>query len=398
MRYSAPGLFKSDSSDAVSVLQVRALLFYEGTHTDSLGKRSTYSADKIRKIADATNEFLSSGRRARFFADHEYSQKNVLGSIVGQVEAREIDTVPHEGMTGLIGKVGIYASIEISGEENVVAYKDGRIKEISVGIDLDGKSFGIKNAIYELSAVGIPALAGAALFAKTLSDSLSEMNAEEAQYRLMEALDRVWWAFRRTISDIGEAGGDTASAEMLQAARDFSDVLLAQFALGNPPPEDLPPEQPLIAPPTVPLFETTMEYTAEQIKELQEKASKFEAAERELATMRRSQAVSDRFSRLKDKATALRSAGKLTPATFKQMGFEDSAASVAKFSAGDDRDLDKLEIQLDTIEQYATPIKMGSHLSGEPLPGEEENIAADETANFMAKYQPNLRYSNSRSY
>jgi hypothetical protein len=370
IHFAAPGLFATEAATEAVSVTVRALLFYEGKHTDSMGKSKTFSAATVQAIAAATNLYLKSGRRAKFFADHEYSQRNVLGAIEGEVTAQEITEVPHKGMEGLIGKIGIYANVVIAGEENVIAYNDGRIKEISVGIDTDGKTFGVKNAIYELSAVGIPALAGAALFAKTLSESMSEMTAAQAQDRLMSALDEVWWAFRRTIADIGESGDPSGSAMMLKAAQDFSDVLLAQFALNNPPPEELPPEQPLIAPPSVPLFNQAMPLTEEQIAELQAKADRADALEKENTSLKRSQEVASRFGKLKETAVKLRQEGKLTPAKFKAMGFEDES-SVSKFAAGDDRELDKLEIQLDTIAECATPVKFGSYLGGEGLPGQE---------------------------
>lgn len=388
MNYSIAKLFEATPNPAASTTSVQALLFYEGAHTDSLGKSKKYSATMVEAIATATNEYLASGRRARFFADHEYSQKNVLGAIQGAVEARSIDTVPHAGMDGLIGKVGIYATVEIAGEDNVAAYSEGRIKEISVGIDLDGKSFGIKNAIYELSAVGIPALAGAALFALTIDQTVKDEESRQGLWREWDTFTGVLMSIDRASDDEIQATGLSRQGLKSKAVEDLADRLRSRFP---------PPTQASLLP-TVPLFSKAMEYTPEQLKELEDRAAKFDVAARELATMQRSQAVSDRFSKLKDKAIALRSAGKLTPAKFSALGFDDSIAAVAKFSAGDDAALDKLDTQLDTIEEFATPVKMGSYLGSEPIPGEELNKAEDEVAQFMAGYTPTLRYSQSRTY
>lgn len=386
MRYSSPGLFKIDSSDATTTLQVRALLFYEGVHTDSLGKRKTYTAKQIGAIATATNEYLAAGHRAKFFEDHQYTQRGTLGAIVGRVEAREIDTVPHEEMTALIGKMGVYGTIEIAGEDNVSAYQDGRIKEISVGIDLAGDYRGIANAIYEVSAVGIPALAGAALFGLTIGQTIQEQDNRRGLWEEWEVFGTVLENIDRATDEEVTAAGSTRTDLKAQAVEDHAARLRVRF----------PPANQSI--PSVPLYEATMDYTPEQIKDLEDRAAKFDAASRELATLRRSSQVSSKFSALKDKAIALKSAGKLTPAQFKAFGFDESEVSIAKFSAGDDAELTRLEIKLDAIEEYATPVKMGLHLAGEPLPGEEKNAAEDEANQFMTGYSPTLRYSNSRSY
>jgi hypothetical protein len=390
-KFNSAGLFQV-AAESKTAITVQALLFYEGKHTDSIGKTRTYSAKKIEEVAAATNEYLAAGRRIKFFADHEYSQHNVLGSIVGEVSARTIDEAPHKGMGDIVGKLGIYATVEIAGAENVAAYSEKRLKEISVGIDFSGDSFGYPGAIYELSAVGIPALAGAALFAKTLAGTMAEAESAQAQMRVMMALDDAWYAFRSTIADIGESGEADGSAQMLQAAQDFSELLLAQFALDLPPPEELPPEAPLVAAPaqtipTVPLFSKTMELTPEQIQELQAKAELADALQVELATVKRAAEVSAKFSALKERAIELRNSGKLTPAKFKQFGFEDSNESIAKFSAGDDLELTKLEIQLDTIEEYAQPVKMGSHLSDEPIAGEESANLDDEIKALLSGHK-----------
>jgi hypothetical protein len=365
MRFTSPGLFQS-IGDQAAVVTIRALLFYEGTHTDSIGKKLKVSADRIYKMAEATNAYLASGRRAKFFADHEYSQKNVLGSIVGDVEAQIIAETPHPGMDDLIGKVGLYAQVQIAGEENVTAYNDGRIKEISVGIDIKGDSFGFPDAIYELSAVGIPALAGAALFGLTIGDTVAEIEVSQNLWK-------EWDLFTGTLQNIGNAtpeelGDRTAQDLKAQAVEDFAARLRVRFPAINSPP---PNPDPLT---TVPLFSANIMLTEQEIKDLQAKAAladsqgeTIEGLQKRLDSMERSGEVAARFGKLKDQAIALKTAGKLTPAKFKAMGFDEAETSIAKFSAGDDRELDKLEIQLETIAEIATPVKFGSYLAEEPL-------------------------------
>jgi hypothetical protein len=68
------------------------------------------------------------------------------------------------------------------------------------------------------------------------------------------------------------------------------------------------------------------------------------------------------------------------------MGFDEAETTIAKFAAGDDRELDKLEIRLETIEEVATPVQFGSFLGNEPLPGRTDSdvdISA-EMSNFQS--------------
>ena len=136
----------------------------------------------------------------------------------------------------------------------------------------------------------------------------------------------------------------------------------------------------------------TTEYSADQIKELEARASKLEALEKQLATMERSAQVASVFGRLKDKAVALVAAGKLPPAEFKAFGFDESQASIAKFSAGDDLELAKLEIELNAIEKYATPVKMGLTLDAEPLPGDDSSEIDRQVAAFNKSYMAKASY------
>ena len=401
MRYSSATLFGSAiASD--NKISVRALLFYEGSHVDSIGKALKISAAQIESIATATNQLLAT-RRAKFFKDHEYSQDGTIGWIDGEVTAEAILTPPHPGMTDLVGKMGVFGNITIAGEDNITAYNDGLVKEISVGIDIKGKSFGVPLAIYELSAVGIPALAGAALFGLTIEETIAR---QSAQRRLWQE----WEFFTETIHDIAEIGdsddsdlagrtiddaddaddadlaGRTIAELQSQAVEDFADRLRQLFPVAQSPPPTSP--EPLT---TVPLFKSNiMEYTPEQIKELEAKAAKADALQIELDSAQRSATVSARFNKLKDQAIALRSAGKLAPSKFKAMGFDDADTSIATFTAGDDRALDKLEIQLETIDELAVPVKFGSYLADEPLSGDEgEPIDTDaEMANFKAQTLP----------
>jgi hypothetical protein len=351
MKFNAPGLFVTTAADSATVV-VRALLFYEGEHTDSSGRKSRYSIDRINKMATATNQLIDGGRRLKFFADHQYRQENVFGAIEGQVSVETITTPPHSGMDALIGKLGIFANVRISGEDNVAAYQDGRIKELSVGIDVKGEMFGIKDAIYELSAVGIPALAGAALFGLTIGDAAMELENQRDLYQEWDLFTSVLYAIDRATDSEIEESGKSRPALRNQAVKDFAARLEVRFPVDAT---------------NVPLYKHEMKYTEEELRLLEEKANRADALQVELDSVKRSTQASARFSKLKDNAQVLVSKGQLTPAQFKLFGFEDEA-TVAKFSAdGGDREMDKIEIQLDTIAKFAAPMKFGSYLEDEPL-------------------------------
>lgn len=368
MRFTSPGsaLFAAASTEEVgNSLVVRALLFYEGEHIDSIGRPIKFAASRIKAIAKATQEYLAGGQVARFFKNHTYSQDSKLGRIAGNIAVEAISEPPHAGMDNLIGKLGIYADIEIQGEENVTAYSDGLIKEISAGIDFPGQ-FGIKNAIYELSAVGIPALAGAALFGLTIAQSAAEVENSRDMWQ-------EWELFTGTIHTIDNSSEDDRRGRTIdqlkaQAVEDFATRLRVRFPAINSPP---PAPEPLT---TVPLFSANIMLTEQEIKDLQAKAAladsqgeTIEGLQKRLDSMERSTEVAAKFNKLKDQAIALKTEGKLTPAKFKEMGFDEAETSIAKFAAGDDRALDKLEIQLETIAEIATPVKFGSYLADQPL-------------------------------
>lgn len=355
------GLYAAEVAQGAETLTVAALLFYEGSHASMDGKTRTYSAADVEAIATATQDLLSRGSRIKLFADHRYTQGGTLGTI-DSVEAREIESPPHEGMDEIVGLTGIYGQVTLRGQEAIAAYQDKRLKEISAGIDLDG-TLGIKNSIFEVSAVGVPSLAGAALFGLTI-DATARAIANGRD------LWQEWELFTDTIRSIEMASEDDLDGKppeqwRAQAVEDFAARLRQRF-----------PAPGTVAVPTVPnvplYSRTPMELTAEEIKALQ---AENEALKAQLAEQEAAQAAIAAFSKLKDQAIALRDAGKLSPAEFKEMGFDDQAKMVALF--GSDRTAQlTLQVQLDTIQKFRQAVQFGSALSGQPLP--EGNFSASE--------------------
>jgi hypothetical protein len=116
-------------------------------------------------------------------------------------------------------------------------------------------------------------------------------------------------------------------------------------------------------------------FSAEQLQQLQQDN---QALRDRLDQMQREQTASSRFSQLKERAIALRSAGKLTPAQFKEL-FEPSPDTIARFAKADNRDLDQLQFFLDQIDKYATPIQFGMPTTPPLIPDQltEEQTEAE---------------------
>jgi hypothetical protein len=421
--FQTAGLLTLDAP-ASDTLQVRCLLFYEGKHTSMEGAATTYNAAKIRAIAGATNKWMAGGRRVKLYAgsqDHYISQSSTIGFLTGDVTAEEIsaDNLPLPGLTDLVGKVGIFGMVQISGAANVDQYRDGRLKELSVGITPN-------NEIVEVSAVSIPSLAGAALFstgsppspeqaighfkamlayALTLSDQLQEDAIERAQMQLWD----LFHAFMDTLFDIRETAsenpdqlnGETPEALRTKAVEEYITQLRNRLQVSAP----APTPEPLT---TIPLFGKNMnlEQMAAQIKTLEEGKTATEqqlaAQNRQLALFSRRESLGDRFTAARTKGTALVAAGKMTPADFDDKFATQAAPTIAQFSAAQveeaettlnsfEQNLTGLEYYLGQLDKFAPTVKFGMPIERDlAAPTADE---ADKKAEvFAAEYVPRKIY------
>ena len=176
-----------DSGDRLSV---RALVFYSGTHANSMGIEREFSRELISTYAANSNARLLQGESIKLFKDHYYSSDSVIGFVNGfSVGEITQETLTKQSMTNLIGELGVFADITILGSDNVERYMDKRIKEVSVGIDIGEERF------YEVSVVPFPALAGASMYKKyggrEMPDKTETFNAEQfselkAQFEAMK--------------------------------------------------------------------------------------------------------------------------------------------------------------------------------------------------------------------
>lgn len=345
----------------------RALLFYEGKHQPMSGRAKTYSRKELEKIVAATNNWIGQGRRVKLYAsdaDHlKISQSAVVGYVEGQLWAKEIaaEDLPMSGLTDLVGKVGIFANVAIAGVDNVAQYRDGRLKELSVGINGDG-------TIVEVSAVSIPALAGAALFSAPLDEeegdrfalTLSSWMDKQRKKKDMSSLSELFEGFGEVLGSLESASpeqlGERSPDEYRASAIDeLASQLRGRLGVRNP--------EPL---PTVPMFGGKPMDTDKDAFVLQQE--KFAAEQAQFA---REKATFSQYGKLKSRGDALLKAGKLTPAEFKSY-FEDDDAAIAHFSQAEHHEkLSYLEFHFKQLEQFGVAAQLDSKLKDEPLPGDK---------------------------
>lgn len=347
-------------TDEPQKIKVRALVFYEGEHTDGGGKTLTYSAEKIQELTANSNEKIGQGIRVQLFKDHDYESDSVIGTVLN-FEAREISPtdLPHEGMTDLIGKWGIFAEVEISGAENITRYKDNRIKSVSSGIDLQDEW------IYEVSVVPFPALAGASLFQSSKYSGL--------QNRLTKFADTI------NSFDLAETEGDTRKdSGILEAIEDFAADLRDLFGVnlrqastnqkGGKSPMANEKGKELNSQNSAPPSDDVAVYK----NEIAQLKQQLEAAARE-------KEVAAKFHELRKQGESLRDAGKLTPAAFSEL-FDNEGEAIAKYSEEvEPVSLPAIQFHLDMLEKFGGQlVEFGRGTETEPeekAPDSEEMTA-----------------------
>lgn len=323
--------YKFDLDRAIAVeenadiISVAALVFYEGTHTDASGKTISYSSEDISRIVANSNQKLADGVLVNLFKDHKYSSDSVIGLVLS-FEARDIDeaNLPHKGMIDLLGKQGVFASIQISGSENVTRYKDKRIKSVSAGVDLQD------DFIYEVSVVPFPALTGASLYS-----SMQETEVDDLLHTFGDRLKSF---------DLATSGSPS------QVIEDFAASLRSLYEVKNPQQDNKtdrgstmtkPEESKETANFDAPPNEDVAKFAAE-IAQLKQKLEEAEKEKEYIA----------KFSQLRSLAEKLRESGKLTPAAFNELFSEDKAI----YSKEQTVNLSGIEFHLTMIDKFGDPV------------------------------------------
>lgn len=228
-----------------------ALVMVEGHHRDSNNRDHVFSAARVKRIADRTNEWLMNGGRVPWQRDHKKDQLNNIGDLEGTLEVRRITEadLPNPRLTGLVGKIGAFTtSLVAKGKDVVAEVLAGRIKTLSPGIDIEN------DVIKEISATPTPAIVGLSTFKKaeakfalTLADAKAE---EEQEGQLEESLKELAEMIAETAGSIMSATEEDlqgASPEDLlyQLVQDAADEIATTLGLGdaNSPPYADPSQQ-----------------------------------------------------------------------------------------------------------------------------------------------------------
>ena len=107
-----------------------------------------------------------------------------------------------------------------------------------------------------------------------------------------------------------------------------------------------------------------------------ERDRQFKAMQEKVQLMERRETVTRKFTTLRQRAEALKSAGKLTPAEFKDK-FGDVDAAIDLYTKADDSKINGLEERLNDIDKYAPAVEFGSRLKNEPLEVPEQRSEYD---------------------
>lgn len=243
----------ADSGQQVSDDKIvkSALVMVEGHHRDSNNRDHVFSAARVKRIAERTNEWLFRGGRVPWQRDHKKDQINNLGDLEGALEVRRITEadLPNPGLTDLVGKIGAFTTSLVGKGKDVVAeVLAGRIKTLSPGIDIEN------DIIREISATPTPAIVGLSTFKKAearFSLTLAEAKAEEEQEgQLEDALKELAEMIAETATSIMSATEEDlqgASPEELlyQLVQDAANEIATTLGLGdaNSPPYADPSQQ-----------------------------------------------------------------------------------------------------------------------------------------------------------
>ena len=360
-----------DSNTALTesgVLVRPALLLTEGEITDSAGRKTTYTRERLDAIAATSNEYCAT-QEVKFFTDHDYSQKARIGAVTGKFIAREITDLdlPENADRSSIGKYAIFNDgIEIRDEKAIAKYHAKLLKELSIGIILSGDT----GTIFEVSAVPWGAVKEAHIYSgapdvevKQYAYSFesqirrSQKGMTEDDMKSMSSRERGFSAFSMAMDNIVNAEDSELPKSRYKMIKStvtaFSDYLMGIYA---PKPEDEPETVPIVMM-EKPMTEETKTYSADEIQQLIK-------AEREKAT-----ATLRKFSALKDRASELNALGKLSKAKYKAT-FEGEDAFERNESAITNGALEQF---LNYVDENITPDpRLAPSVYGAtPLPNQE---------------------------
>ena len=376
------------------VLVRPALLLVEGEQKDSAGAKVTYSRELIDSIVATSNEYALT-QEIKLFTDHEYTQKNRIGAVTGKFSAREITDLdlPENADRSAIGKYAIFNNeIEIRDEKAIEKYHSKLLKELSIGIILNGNT----GTIFEVSCVPWGAVKEAHIYSGEPDVEVKhyafsfESQMRRAQKEITEddtkslnSRERGYTAFSRAMDNINEATDDELPKSRYKSIKStvsaFSDYLMGIYA---PKPDEDPDAIP-VSIMEKPMPDTAKTYSPAEIQQLIK-----DAQDKATANIRK-------FSALKDRAIALNQAGKLSAAKYKATfegdnAFESNEAAIANGS---------LEQFLNYVDEAITPdprlapsIYGATPLANQSVPSRPSDSTTDKSvddavADTVAQYK-----------
>ena len=170
--------FRQNSSGDTAELTKQALVFVEGNHKDSKGRKHNFSAERLRKIVDVTNRRFEAGERIPLQTDHKKTQEFNLGDVESKFRTEIIteNNLPNPKHRHLLGKLGVFVDkIVVKGSKAVEKVLDKTISTVSAGIDPITESF------IEVSATPFPAIVGPTLFSSNDNEEDSILLLEFAE-------------------------------------------------------------------------------------------------------------------------------------------------------------------------------------------------------------------------
>lgn len=397
-----------DSNTALNesgVLVRPALLLTEGMITDSDGVTTTYTKELLDAIAEGSNSYMQT-EEIKLFNDHVYSQKSRIGSVTGKFSAREISDldIPENGDRSSIGKYAIFTdAIEIRDEDAIEKYHSKLLKELSVGIVLNGKT----GTIIEVSAVPWGAVPEAHIYsgepdtlkyAFTFESQIrrSDKQYSEEDFNAMNATQKGFSAFDNCMSNINNATDSELPKSRYKCVKNavtsLSDHLMSIHA---PKPDEDVTAIPIVMMEKPKMTEEIATYSAAQIKELIDRDKEKDLA---ITQLRKDSQDTRKFSALKDKANDLVRTGKLSAAQYKAQFEGDQAfANYQAAMSGD-----PLEGFLNYLDAHVTPDprKSPSVYGATPLldqevpqrPEAEQKATADMVNSLAAQYAKKASY------
>lgn len=392
--------FLTFAASASSPRRVRALVAYEGRFTGMSGKAKVFTADLLSRVAEASNGYLNSGVQVPVFTssnyNHQHTQQNKIGVVVGPFEAHEITDgdLPHPDLAEeLVGKFGLFSWVELIKEDAIEDYDSKLLKPISMGVDFSGKDFP-KDAVFEISCVGFSAIPGAQLFSKggemdpdfqELADRAFDLgkdafglrlNDKIAQEQMMPGLWKLFDAFTGLIREIIDSDEEDKDALINEAIADLAVAVGSRLR-------------------AVPLDGYSMPTEEEPEEEPEDDMAEIEELRAELAQVRAEGKVASLYSQVSARATELFNKRLITPAQLEEFQSEDASTEgvISCFSKGGDdpataiASLQERLIELNAIEKYGTPkhsSAFGNPLRDEPLTRDESE--EDEADSFLEGY------------